>query len=718
MVSVFGKKINVFVRTFIFLCLLFFSLQVFAQSNSVSSASLSNRKTSVKYLKLSQQYVSDKDWNQADKTAALGLQYDDSVADLWYIRALSSVSLSGSKFDSLNYIEKAFADCDWVDYNNNAARVLYADILSKIGQSEKALSILDAEPALSSADAELIRLRIFYNSGTNESIKNARTKADSSRLSFPDDERFAEVFFQYEYKISGGRTSANAKIADEFIKQFASRSDSSELEIYLALFSTGEAQSRLLKSFNAKNLQSPLFIVPALRRKIINQNSAVDYFLKIAENGIDLSEAEKIISAITEKSCVQKLARYFNAFNGKFFIDTDGDLIFNQTIYYERGRPAKIEYDFNQDDKIDWMCECDFGNPISVFVENEGLFVKYNSWPFIEKVVYKVPESESDVCFEFVNDAFSWSPFSIEINSVMRKKFGFDFFVVSAQKDFKIISEEEIMNAASKFQFPSAERKGAIIKGNILEGKPVSARYFVNDKMYAQTHFEDGIPAYRTVDGDGDGIFETTEFYGFDSEKKQDYISDADEEQISKNLFGASFSLSGFYIKMIQIDNNGDTIPDFTEEYTSGYGRISSWDTDGDGNWDIRYEKFPADENQKTREESMFKKPFSDEIVVVSFVDGQPDFVQSGELKLDVTKVDGKSFYWIGEVGTEEDLKIAETGVNKNGKQNACMVFDGREENEENKKRFFAVKIAENIFCEIIDLPEANSENSDSANSE
>lgn len=57
---------------------------------------------------------------------------------------------------------------------------------------------------------------------------------------------------------------------------------------------------------------------------------------------------------------------------------------------------------------------------------------------------------------------------------------------------------------------------------------------------------------------------------------------------------------------MIQIDEDGDTVPDFTEEYLADGGRITSWDTDADGSWDVQYKKYPQKKGEELYEDSSF----------------------------------------------------------------------------------------------------------------
>ena len=92
---------------------------------------------------------------------------------------------------------------------------------------------------------------------------------------------------------------------------------------------------------------------------------------------------------------------------------------------------------------------------------------------------------------------------------------------------------------------------------NFLDGKPVFARYYENQKMYAQMQFKDGLPESRTVDMDNDGFFELTETYETEIQNIKKTELENEPNFLAKALNAP--------VKMIQIDMNGDTIADYTE---------------------------------------------------------------------------------------------------------------------------------------------------------
>ena len=135
-----------------------FSYKLSAQDVS-NSAAVANRRTAVRYLQLAKQFAAEKLWNEADSNAKMGLAYDDKIADLWYLRAVSQMNLGEKRSQVLPLVVTALTDAEWVDYNRDGARILYADILCSSRLFTQSLSVLDVAPFIYSADAEYIRAK-------------------------------------------------------------------------------------------------------------------------------------------------------------------------------------------------------------------------------------------------------------------------------------------------------------------------------------------------------------------------------------------------------------------------------------------------------------------------------------------------------------------------------------------------------------------------------
>ena len=680
----------------------------------MNSAQTANRRTAIRYLQLAKQYASQKQWTEADSNARLGLAYDDSIADLWYIRAVSRFNTgTETKAAVLPLVVTALTEAEWVDYNRDSARIFYADLLSNMLQFDAALATLDSEPFLYSADAEYIRAKCYYNLG-GEYVARAREKIDTARRIYPADMRFAELFFLYEYPLnrtvlqaaaSGTQTESLAppvrKIADAFIIALGSyKKPSAELELYAAIFAEGEKQSRLFKSFKARNLTAPLYAEYAVRLGLLDQNAALDAFFAFADEKISLSVLEQFVSVITEDVLKTDLYEYLNAYHGTIVADPDGDGIENLVVVYNRGRPEQITYDENQDDVEDWTAACDFGVPLELHLKTEGLDIQYGNWPYIQSAQYAMRDHTA-LHFNVVADTLRWSPFAMDTVPLIKTRLNLDFFFPQMNDDIPPVSAPELLHASSSYTLPSQERQGALITVTLLDGVAQTAQYAVNDVLYAQTQFENGIPVVRAVDTDNDGLFETVEFYGFSPDRKQTVLSSADEMQIVANVFGSPSAGTGFYVRMIQIDTNGDTVPDFTEEYLDGEGKISSWDTNNDGNWDVRYVKYAAAEDGVLREESFFHQPLTDSVVSVAFENGNPVSVRDGNRTLAVVRTNRDGFYWIGERGADENAQKIMQTVNQTAGQGVSIIV----ENAATKERMLGVRIGAMIFGEM--LPES-----------
>ncbi len=734
-----------------------FNQNAFCQTSSASAA---NKRTAIRYMQLAKQKLAEKQWADADFNAKLGLAYDDSIADLWYIRAAAKMNKGDKKSEVLPLVEKSLDGTQWADYNKDGARILYADILCSARKYSEAISVLDESPFIYSSDAEYIRAKSYYNQKTEESIEAARMKIDAARRVYPKDSRFAELFYRFEFALAEKKSqnpdlnfdssdfgnfsdsdvsetqntslafdslassSGNfvfdervQRIADSFLASLSNYKNSNpEIELLAAFFvQDSEKRARIIKSFNAKGAKSPVYPALALNSNLIKERDALDYFYKFSDDSAFLPVLQLFIKSLKSDDSKKEFSEYLNSYNGTLLIDTDGDLLVNMTVKYERGRPAKIFYDENQDDDFEWTCDCDFGVPVVLNLLQNGTKISYGNWPYIKQAVYALPSNseksensnfygsenlnDSDVpeiAFDIISGTLAWCPFSVESEKTAKTNLDFDFFVPVLNSKNTQIDTASFINSAFGYTMPSKERPNAEISVSLLNGYAQQAVYSADGKIYAQAKFENGLPVSRAVDVDGDGTFETIEEYGYSKDLSQKFISPADEMQIITNLFGSPAVKTGIYVKSIKIDRNGDTIPDFMEEYTAGEGKISSWDYDADGKWDVRYVKLPSADGENLREEAMFHEPVKNQIVTVSSENGIPVSVKIGGDELSVKKGSLENFYWISETGLKSTEEKISQKINQIGSQGVCIIL------EDNQERYLAVRVGDKIFAEIL----------------
>ena len=690
------RKSKRLVRIVLFAFLVFFLAagNLFCEN----AALVANRQTAIRCLKLAKSYISQNIWDAVSSKIEMGLAYDDSISDLWYLDAVVKTHNGAPRSEIKPLIERSLVQGNWIDYNRDNARVLYADLLCDTGFHEQALAVLDEEPFLYSADAEFIRIKVFYLQKTDASLEKARDKIDSARRVYPADARFARLFFRNEFALlkNDERPSPDVqRIADAFILLVPKYADAdAELELYAALFADGEKKIRLLKAYHAKELAHPLYAEASLKAGLMTQKEAVEYFIEWADVSVSLEWLKSFAVLITEDEPVEFLREYLNSYEGQLTVDTDGDLEPNLFIDYCRGRPQAVQWDRNNDGINEWTAVCDFGVPISVCIPKDEITVNYGSFPYITKLSNKNSNGRN-VTFLFADEQFEWTPFEVSAEPELRDVLDTDFFLPQINFDVEELDFKTSVEFAFSYEIDSDEYSGARISFSLLNGIPQSAVYSLNEVIYAQAFFEEGIPLFRAVDRDDDGIFETTETYAVDNDEKIE-MSAEDSSLLMTSLYGYPMERNGLYIKMIQIDQNGDTKPDFTEEYLEGNGKITSWDSDNDGYWDTRYVRYPKTSDGILVEDSMFYLIPGRILTTVTCADGEPVKIVSDEIEYGVTKGESSGFYWVGNAGSTADEEAAVSSLEKLNRQGECLVV------ESGNSRILSIKVADFMFGRLI----------------
>ena len=697
--------------------ILFAQFFMFAASSSLVAA---NRRTAVRCLKLSESFLSSEEYTNAMAQAELGLAYDESVSDLWYVMAAAKAGLGATRAELLPLVTCALTEGEWVDYNRDGARILYADLLCDTGNYAQAVGILDAEPFIYSSDAEFIRAKAYYRQRTAESVEKARGKINSARKIYPADKRFPKLFFKHEYdflrpgnldKKTGsentesenvfpyGETHSEVqKIADSFLAKIPEYDNpDAELEIYSVFFASAEKQKRLAEAFASHGLRHPLYAIVALNCGLMNQQEAWDYFCSFADESASAEMLEDILSMITDKITVASVKEHLDSFSGILTFDTDYDLEPNLTVQYMRGRPASFYWDKENDGLTEWSAECDFGVPESLFLTQGNIRLFYGSYPSVVRAVFESDRiSGGEAVFNLVDEALLWSPFEIKAFEPAKNLLGIDFYVPYVFSYPQTLDENSLLRNCSSYEIASGERSGARIKFYVLNGEFQTAEYTADGKIYARAEFSNGLPSVRSVDNDGDGIFETVETFGYDPENLL-HVPDAEQKQLMANLFGHEIAGSGIYLKMIQIDSNGDTVPDFSEEYLADNGKISSWDFDGDSRWELRYKRYPRlDSSSPVIEDAQFYTSPDRKLVTLTLWNEIPVKVEYENQFFPVTQGAADSFYWIGKEGNADEEKFLLENFDSSLEQGVSVILQNK------NSRMMAVKIGKNIYGEIL----------------
>jgi hypothetical protein len=683
-------------KKLIFSCLVLLSGAVLFAAES--EASLANRKTAERCLQLAETSIKKNDWKSALSHAELGLSYDDSVSDLYYIKASYQQKTGESRAKVLETISLAFEKDNWIKNNKLSARVMYADFLCDTCQSGKALEILNETPLIYSADAEFVRIKAYYRLGTSDSISKARDKIDALRRLYPKDERFPKLFFMFEslFMLNAERAGIQyvippgvKKIASNYIAVFPDyKKKEVETEIQASLFADGETKIRLLQAIGEKDNKNALFAYAALKAGVVSEEKAYNLFFMNTER-YPLYLFESFSNLIKDKLLKENLKERLSSFSSILTVDDNLDLIDELVVKYDRGRPEYIYYDENNDEILEIYAACDFGVPLSISFVSENTDLFYGLYPAVQKVSQNSLKAD----YTFVGDSYQYSPFEMTVNPPFAN-IGSDFYIPFIDKEYVCPDRYTLMLKASSMVVQTYEREASFVKYLILDGVP-KVIYFSQggkqqDEVFAVATLEDGFPFIRYVDYDNDSVYETSETYDILEEGKS---IDEEEKEILRKIFGDLPLNERMYLSRVQIDRDNDTHPEFSETYLGDGGKICSWDTDGNGIWDYEFIIYPAKPGEAQIQDTIFYDTNGIEIVTVTDRNGEPYKITKSQKELPVMKGYAKNYYWINKKQSEKvENTIRDTVRDElNIGVVRLVAVDG--------VRYNVIKVGKNIYC-------------------
>lgn len=664
-----------------------------------------NKKNAELYLEYAEKSILNENWETVFHQAELGITNDSTISDLHYVKALAMAKLGKKRAELLPVIQEAFYYDNWVNYNETRARILYADVLSEIGKYQESLEILNKEQFIYSADAEYIRIKNYYCEGTADSINQARAKINAVRKIYPSDERFPQLFFNFEmiFMNYAKRNQAEykvpdlvLKIADDYIQKLPDYdNDDVETEIMALLFTSGEQQKRLLKAIGEKKSNIPLFALVGLETGILSEEKAYNLFFESSENLFYLSILETFCTLIKNEGLKQNLIKVLNSFDGILYVDENLDLKNELIIQYERGRPSTIYYDANNDNIAEIYAFCDFGEPLSLFLENQNVNIHYEKYPNVKNALF----IDKKLSFNFLDDDFTFIPFENTVNKTFFE-IGSKFFIPYVNQEIIFPDEYLLVQKASLVDIKTTERENSKATYSSYKGQPIHAVFSNNSKMYAYSTIAQGLPFIRYVDYDNDDVFETMETYDFKNNKKT-YISETND--FIQSVFGINAFSSELYLKKVEIDRNQDTVIEFKEEYLDDNQKKAFWDRNEDGFWDYSYSKYQNKENEQIiTEEYCFYDNDGTENLILTMNNKIPDCINYKGFIYPVIKGENQSLYWIEKKGTSQCEEIIEKNIIKSLDDGVITLVDYTEE-----ERLLVIKIENFIYCRLVSISEA-----------
>ena len=680
------------------LVVILLSLGITFTAIAQNSASSANKNTALRCLKLAESCLVGNDWQNALNQAELGLSYDDSISDLYYIKAAASLNLGGTKADALRLLSSAFERAAWAGYTKNGARIFLADLLSDTGFYEESLSALDNEPFIYSADAEFIRIKNYYRMGTEDSLSRARQRLNSIRRVYPADQRFPKIFFMFESQFMSEAERDGLKyqipelvstIAASYIAKLPDYSDrNQELELMAASFARGEEKLRLIKAIDAKNKSlSALLAIAALRAGIYTDSESFDMFFGASGSEVYLDLLETFIALLKDEEVIEQAAKTLASFTGTLYIDENMDLQYEFVVQYENGRPLYIKYDGNNDGEIELYSSCDFGAPVLVYFNSSRIQFYYDTFPRISKVSY----SDTNLVFNFLHDDFVFSPFDFVTDNVFART-GAEFYIPNISNEIAIPLPQELIEKASSFELPITERDNARIVYTLSGGNIVFAEFYEKDKRYAYSDFTKEGSIFRFVDYDNDGNFETVEQFS-EIPYAQEGLRSDENERIVSSVFNFIDGRRDIYLRKIQIDRNANTFSEFSEEYLEYGGKVTVWDNDDNGLPDCQYIRYPQKEGESLLEETLYFDSNGLQIISLTIADGVPVKMNIQGSEVMVYAGTAAGLYWIDNKGTEDEETAVLNYVAKGFEQGAIDILNFEEE------RISVIKVGSSYYC-------------------
>lgn len=685
---------------FVFLLIIFFvQLPFFVFAQSSKAANSANRKTAQRCLSLSENFILGGDWSNALSQAELGLSYDSTISDLWYVKAAAQSSLGYTKADILSVIEQSFKCDDWVNYSKNSARILYADILCDTGLYDESLAVLDSEPLLYSADSEFIRIKNYYRLGTADSIQQARTRLNSSRKIYSKDDRFPKLFFMFEAAFMNYAERCGypyeipdlvQTIADYYISSVPDYSDSDvETELLALQFCSGERQSRLVKAVGEKNENHPLYAYVALKSGQISEEKAFNLFFDSSDGHYSLGLLENFGMLLKDEALCANFSERLNALEGTVFIDNDLDLQNELVVVYERGRASSIQYDANNDGVVEIFAKCDFGSPVSVSFMGSKYDLYYDAFPYVSKIV----DNTNTSIFQFLSSDYAYNPFEMTADTCF-SRFNVDFYVPLIDSEIDFPDSYTLANHASALELPTKERDASRVVYTVFEGRPVFAIFMEKGVRYAYAVIEPGYPFTRYVDYDNDEAYETSETYDVDSENK---YTDPDDILLIKNIFGENTFTERLYLKKVEIDRDSDTYVEFSEQYLGNHGKISTWDSDSNGVIDYQYIRYPDSPDGVLSEETIIYSSNGLEFVCLRNENQIPVSLKYEGKEMEIIHGEKADLFWIEEKGSLAQEEIIFQNVKEGITDGVVQIVKANEES-----RISVIKIGSALFCRML----------------
>lgn len=646
----------------------------FAEENTYA-----NRNTALKYLKLAQDYVLKSQWNNVLSIAEIGLTYDSSLADLWYVKSIAQSQKNEKPYIIIENLENALQK-EWVSYNPSGAKIMLANYYYNVVDYEKSLNLLSDRSLTLNSDALKTSAKIYYQTGN---LQKARETINTAWRMFPLDVDFPLIFYKFENpaQLSMEATNSSDEMFFELNKTFLSlgfdyvngkNQVNPQFLLLASSFADSDMQNRLLKVYKTQGIESPLYPLKAFEAGLISEDEAISSFFALSKDNIDFNLLNQLFELMPEEKYIS-IYSILDSFQGTLFFDNNEDGFYELTCQYKNGRPFYAEYEAKQDGIVNWTSKFDYGAAKEVYLPQENFTLRYEPYPYLSTVEFE------NVDYNFIPESISWLPFDVKLADFSSEEYGF-YILNPVDTSFDSSNLYEKSSSVVTYLSNKNQYGEDKVKFSLSNGKFVSGNYYLDGNLYASAVFENGLLIFRNVDKDLNGSFEITEVYKNDSN---------DDTIDFYSLFGSFEYGDNLRLSNILVDINEDGEADYFENYNLD-GSFSK-------KWDVVQENRDKDNILTSL---IFDIPLSENTVEINFIDEKPVNFLYKNLIYPLMYDSENDFYWLGDIPSyAEELdyqKIKQDLIEKN------TVYSVQIYKMDNNNYFYAVKTFDFYFAQLM----------------
>lgn len=575
-------------------------------------SSLENAAAGTRALEKSISLMASGDWSAAAFEARLGETYAPSWADFPYLEALASVASGKPRSESLALAERSLPEnLFWRSYTRSDALRLTASLYADTLRYTESLRALDEAGKTPTPDGDLTRLRCLYGLGR---LGEARTLMIAALDRWPYDARFPRLFLTREKDLTPDSLALSA--AETVISRLYIWEEEERELLLLSVPFLHDAAARVrnIREYRgmggsdrrAAEKPSALSALRALEYGLMDEGAALDEMLTPSDP-IEFAILSEVIGLCGSDASRNRIRTFLDSFEGTIILDRNGDGIYDVTTVYRLGRPVLSRLDPNQDGITDFIVGCDYGKPVNILT-GSGDRIVFDTYPAVREVVRDTGN------WELKPLSLSWKP--VEWISHDFDLGGTVFYTLEPTGTETPITERLLEANAFRLVRPSAEVDGGTERVLWRNGEPVSSETRYEGRLYSWTSWTAGVPALVRIDRDGDGYLETT--------RLNDSIGQA---------------------RSITVDRDGDSRPDYREEYGPDGSNRMAWDEDENG-----VDEIVRAVDSRGVERVEWLHPVTGMTVTLLIEKGQPRSVNYRGNSLAVVRDPAQPLWWIGSV--------------------------------------------------------------------